>query len=128
MSHAMGMTDLDDLSEAFQTSEALIVTADQNVKSAAEINEARLRRDRSWIAIFIISTYALAVFGVVLYLLFWGPTCIDSACTHETALWEKQSEFLLNLIFTAVVPIVTLMLGFYFGSEKSSPSQTSQSE
>lgn len=120
------MPDLDDLAAEFRTSSEFLQQADERVRSAAEINEARLGRDRSWIAYAIIGTYAVAIFSVIFYLLFWVPECSNLECAPETALWDMQAEYLMSLIFTAVVPIVTLMLGFYFGSEKSSAAQSDQ--
>ncbi|MEM0915996.1 MAG: hypothetical protein AAGK09_15480 [Planctomycetota bacterium] len=113
------MANLDDLSQEFRRSSAAIEQVDEAVRSAAEINEARLGRDRSWIAIFIIATYAVAVFGIIAYLLFGAPSCAGGDCAPDVELWSKQADYLLTIVSTAVVPIVTLMLGFYFGSEKS---------
>ena len=38
-------------------------------------------------------------------------------CNAASAAWDKQAGMLSDLIVTAVLPVVTLMLGFYFGTE-----------
>ncbi len=117
------MSDFDDLTDEFRTSSQLIDAADKQLRSADEINKARLGSDRSWIAKIIMGTYGAVILGVLLYLLFWAPDCNSKECKPAIDIWNQQSEYILNLIVTAVVPIVTLMLGFYFGSEKSSSGQ-----
>ena len=87
-------------------------------KAAAE-NSRRLGRDRSWIATTIIVTYGAAVLGVILYVMLSVPACQGdpAGCTATLGTWEKQGALLSDLIITAVLPVVTLMLGFYFGTE-----------
>lgn len=92
------------------------------VRTASEVNKERMGKDRSWIAKSIIFTYAAAIVGAVLYILFSVPACTVSDCAGEESAWAQQGELLMNLIVTAVVPIVTLMLGFYFGTEGSDNS------
>jgi len=83
-------------------------------------NSARLGRDRSRIPIAIIATYALTIVGAAPYLLVTAPACDgaeDVVCNPGIATGEAQVARLQDLIVTAVLPIVTLMLGFYFGTE-----------
>ncbi|MEO0487752.1 MAG: hypothetical protein AAF092_17775 [Pseudomonadota bacterium] len=113
------MAPVDDLEAEFERSSQSIAAANEKFQNVAAVNQARMGRDRSWIAIIIIATYTVAIFLVIGYVLWRGPSCEAADCSAASALWESQSEYLLNLIFTAVVPVVTLMIGFYFGSEKS---------
>ena len=56
------------------------------------------------------------------YILFTVPNCEISdktACEAMITSWDKQADLLLNSITVAVLPIVTLMLGFYFGTAVS---------
>ncbi|MCX7645757.1 MAG: hypothetical protein N2Z62_10745 [Rhodobacteraceae bacterium] len=89
-------------------------------KAAAE-NSRRLGRDRSWIATTIIVTYGAAVLGVILYVMLSVPACQGDAagCTAALGTWQTQGALLSDLIVTAVLPVVTLMLGFYFGTENA---------
>ena len=121
------MTDIpsaSDLDQFLGQIEAKVRQSDETVETAAERvsaeNQRRMGRDRSWIAITIIVTYALAVGGAILFILISAPACdsTDAAgCTTIVGEWKTQAELLQNLIVTAVLPIVTLMLGFYFGTE-----------
>jgi len=92
-----------------------------SAKVAAE-NQLLLGQDRSWIAKTIIATYAAAVTLALLYILLTSPNCgLDKItdCAAAAAKWKTQAELFRDLIVTAVLPIVTLMLGFYFGTETS---------
>ncbi len=105
-------------------------TVEQAERRTSTENLARMGRDRSWISIAIISTYALAIIGALVYLLFTAPDCGAAAietCSGHMARWEAQVGRLQDLIVTAVLPIVTLMLGFYFGTETSRGSGAPQS-
>ena len=101
-----------------------IDTTDAKVKAR---NELRVGRDRSGIAITIIVTYAIAIALALIYLLYSTPNC-DAAkledCIKATGLWKTQAELVRDLIVTVILPIVTLMLGFYFGTETSKPAAT----
>ena len=81
-------------------------------------NSRRLGRDRSGISKAIIVTYALSVIGMGLYIALTVPDCPTTTTTCDPmAVWREQGKLLFDLIVTAVLPIVTLMLGFYFGTE-----------
>jgi hypothetical protein len=62
--------------------------------------------DRSWIAKSIIRIFVLTVMGVLILLIIHGV---------RTDKWDTVSERAAELIKTAVLPIVTLVLGYYFG-------------
>lgn len=105
---------------------------DKEVLSETEKAEAtnllRKGKDRSWIAITVIVTYSVAIGIMFLYILFTVPSCeakmTDESCTALLSSWDKQAETLLNVITIAILPIVTLMLGFYFGTEQATASNS----
>ena len=103
--------------------DALDTTATSEADKAIADNLRRKGRDRSLIALTIIVTYGTAIVGMFLYVLFTVPSCNTSAntkdCTALLDLWGRQAENLLNVVTVAILPIVTLMLGFYFGTEKT---------
>lgn len=100
-----------------------VSTIEGQEKKAAAANERRKGRDRSYISLIIIGTYSLAVIGMFAYILGTVPSCAGlpdaDTCKAVVASWDRQAELLLNVIVTAVLPIVTLMLGFYFGTERA---------
>lgn len=108
----------DDLSRLLDNADDVYEESGKTVRSAAEANKERMGKDRSWIAKSIIFTYAAAIVGAILYIMFTVPECSVADCTGDESAWSKQADLLLNLIVTAVVPVVTLMLGFYFGTEQ----------
>jgi hypothetical protein len=112
-----------DLTSVFAAAERKVSSMRSDVETeasrAAADNTRRMSRDRSWIATTIIVTYGLAVLGIILYVMFSVPNCtVDlETCQAASAAWDKQAGMLSDLIVTAVLPVVTLMLGFYFGTE-----------
>jgi hypothetical protein len=112
-----------DLSSVFADAERKVSSMRSQVETeatrAAADNTRRMSRDRSWIATTIIVTYGLAILGIILYVMFSVPTCTAELeiCEAASAAWDKQAGMLSDLIVTAVLPVVTLMLGFYFGTE-----------
>ena len=112
-----------DLTEAFAASQRQVSASASKVETAlqqaAAENSRRVGRDRSWIATTIIVTYGLAVLGVIMFIILYAPGCsgADETCTAASVSWERQAALLHDLVVTAVLPIVTLMLGFYFGTE-----------
>ena len=61
--------------------------------------------------------------GVGAYLALTVPDCGDAPACDPMASWERQGKLLFDLVITAVLPIVTLMLGFYFGTESKGGEQ-----
>ncbi len=114
-----------DLSEIFAAVESKVSSSrsliETEAQKAASVNILRMGRDRSWIATTIIVTYGLAILGVILYVMFSVPACTGPAdvCQTLSATWDKQAALLSDIVVTAVLPVVTLMLGFYFGTENT---------
>ena len=97
-------------------------TIESEIEAAEAANKRRVGKDRGAISLIIISTYTAAVLIMFWYILFTVPDCANlekDVCSVVTGAWDKQADLLLNSITVAVLPIVTLMLGFYFGTAVS---------
>lgn len=90
-----------------------VETFESEAESVAADNARRKGRDRSWIAITIIVTYGIAIGFTMLYMVLSDASCETNTCVA----WSIRSEAIADFVITAVLPIVTLMLGFYFGTE-----------
>lgn len=94
--------------------EALLKTADQSQQKLTDTvdasNKARLGRDRSHIVLCVMGLYVFSLGCAVLYMLWRGFTHHD----------ETTVTNLSELIKIAILPIVTLVIGYYFGTAKSS--------
>lgn len=77
---------------------------DAAVKAQASLKTGR---DRSLAAWVVIGVYAAAVLAFIGYLIDRGICCRE----------ETYSE-IAEVIKTAVLPVVTLVIGYYFGSSK----------
>lgn len=81
----------------------------QAVAAAAE--QSRIGWTRLIVSVVIISIYGFVVVGAFVYVIADFPECTSAEVC------KAQFDALRDLITTAVVPVVTLMLGFYFGTE-----------
>ena len=91
--------------------EALLREADQSEeKLQANVNatnRARIGRDRSHIVWCVMGVYAFAIVLAVAYLFYRGIICNEPVFSD-----------LSELIKVAILPVVTLVIGYYFGSAK----------
>jgi hypothetical protein len=72
-----------------------------------DISLAREAEDRSWIARAILWVFVISV--AIVLLILWT----EGIVTKE---WNPVALQAADLIKTSVLPVVTLVLGFYFGS------------
>jgi uncharacterized membrane protein len=99
------MSDLDQLMAATERNVA------QSQKAAEEYARRRQQDDRSLIAKLIVYAFVGLIAFVVVILsgaLFWKP-------------WkdiEEAAKFLLAILSSVLLPVVTLVIGYYFGKER----------
>ncbi len=67
--------------------------------------------DQSRIAWVIVWAFVVAIAGI--FLLVLGSQLSDSLD------WKEPAEFLVAIVSSVLLPVVTLVLGYYFGKEKS---------
>lgn len=93
----------------------------------ASIAQAKARqiahqRTQNHIALIVMILYGVVIglsFCLLFYKLVFMIPCATGSETGCTA-WKEPADYLFRLISTAVIPIVTLVLGYYFGSESRS--------
>ncbi len=83
--------------------------------------EEREKQDRSHIAqrvvwLYVGVTAACFLFVFVFFLFF--PGCGPGPDAVSCSAWQEPAEFLLKVLTSVVLPIVTLVLGYYFGTAK----------
>ena len=96
----------DDLSKMFEETENEVSSTEASLASLA-------LRSRTKAQNFIV--YAV-VGGFVLLLLLLALGIL----VKEWADWKDGAEFLLAMITSALLPVVTLVVGYYFGKESDS--------
>jgi cytochrome bd-type quinol oxidase subunit 1 len=79
-------------------------------------------KDQSRIAWVIIWAFVAAVGIIFLYViveLLFGSGCREgqTGCTPDR--WKEPAKFLLGIVSSVLLPVVTLVLGYYFGKEKN---------
>lgn len=70
-------------------------------------------RDQSRIAWVIIWTFVVAIGGI--FLLVLGYLLTAGAAGG----WKEPGQFLVSIVSSVLLPVVTLVLGYYFGKEKA---------
>jgi hypothetical protein len=90
-----------DPGERIRRSEAKATTA------VVDVTSAREAEDRSWIAKAILVVFVISI--VMLLAILWTEGAM-------TAKWDQVALQAVDLIKTSVLPVVTLVLGYYFGS------------
>jgi hypothetical protein len=90
-----------DLTERFRTAQS---AAQQSIERAG----TRADKDRTKIAVTIMGIFAVSIAASLILLAVRG-------FTNQPA-WVDVTKDVADLIKTSVVPIVTLMLGYYFGT------------
>jgi len=93
--------------------------------SAREKEARRTGRDRSVISLTVVALYFVALIGILIFLASRFPTIHCEGveeCEKAVLIWKDMASVLLNVVSVAILPVVTLVLGFYFGSEKAKTS------
>jgi pyrroline-5-carboxylate reductase len=75
-------------------------------KDIAELDAGRIGRDRSRIVAVVLGGFVVSV-GVGVLFMFFSPVV--------TRDWEKLNAQILDLLKSIVLPLVTLVFGYYFG-------------
>jgi len=112
---------LDEIQEEFGEAEAWSESLEDELKRRRAEDQSRLAY---WIIkAFLVFVTLLLVF-VLLSVLNTPSDCeivreggvVTETCSQEA--WRAKAEFMLTVISSVMLPVVTLVLGFYFGSEK----------
>ncbi len=99
--------------------DALIADAGNSLQQAADtIAEYARRRetqDRSQIARIIIWTFALTVGGFFVFAAVIGIVGAYRGVTD----WKEAASLIVEVLKSVLLPVVTLVLGFYFGRQSA---------
>lgn len=102
--------DPEEVDREFRELEALVEEASESVDES----ERRLQsEDRSKIAKRIVWLFIAACSGILLFIaiaVFWRP---DGAVVG----WEEAAKQMVVILSSVILPVVTLVIGYYFGSE-----------
>ena len=92
------------------------------VMSASEDGQLRANKDRSFISWAIVTLYVIGVAGILIFLAIHYPVSDcekGDICADAMESWKALSAVLLKIVSVVILPVVTLVLGFYFGSRKA---------
>lgn len=102
---------LDEILE--QESETLAV--EEKVEDHVKRQRARDQSRIAWVIIWAFVVAIAAIFVLVLGNLLMAVECHAPANCVQ---WQDPAKFLLGIVSSVLLPIVTLVLGYYFGKEK----------
>lgn len=100
---------LTDLEQRLATYSEQLDTKQQ--ASAAELEALTKTKDRSLIAKLVVGLFCLASLLALIFL-WWGAG-------RENLPWDVAAEKLIQLLSSIILPVVTLVIGYYFGTEKA---------
>jgi hypothetical protein len=99
--------------------DAIIADAGKSLERATETVSEQARRreteDRSQIARIIIWTFALTVGGFFLFAAIVGVAGTSLGGND----WKAAAELVVEVLKSVLLPVVTLVLGFYFGRQSA---------
>lgn len=102
--------------------DALDLVIKRTIERAIEKDiRRRVAFDRTILVFVIAGTYAIALVILFSFVIWRYPivNCPASEnCTDDLVLWKEQASFLLDAIASTILPVLTLVLGFYFGTQK----------
>jgi cytochrome bd-type quinol oxidase subunit 1 len=102
---------LDAIDEQELETQAVEDKVDDQIKRLQAKAQSRI----AWVIIWAFVVAVAAIFVLVLGDLFMTFDCKPPEnCVH----WKDPSKFLLEIVSSVLLPIVTLVLGYYFGKEK----------
>jgi len=95
-------------------------------------DESLKNKDRSKIAKLVMYLWAgvvavsfFFIVGVFALGIYWGQALCGAVPVTGCIEWKQPADFLLQLLTTAVLPIVTLVLGYYFGTQAAGAEEES---
>ncbi|MDA0654848.1 MAG: hypothetical protein O2912_00355 [Proteobacteria bacterium] len=96
--------------------DALVSNASEAFEEAENAVASKKEEDRSLIAKIIVWAF-VAFIGVTIIFIFYASQ-IDPCETCKTDSWSAPAERLMTILSSIMLPVVTLVLGYYFGKEK----------
>lgn len=99
---------MSDLDQAFQATEKNV---EQGQKALEAYGQRLQQDDRSRIAKLIVYAF-VALIGIVVAVVAAGTAF------QGWTLWLEPSKFFLGILSSVLLPVVTLVIGYYFGKEK----------
>lgn len=99
-----------------------VTSGKQAIESATDFTQRRFALDRSYIVYIVIGAWAIVILLHIWFVMDAFPeiTCKEGVdCAAKIAAWREPSKYILDSITQLVLPIVTLVIGYYFGTQKT---------
>ncbi len=95
--------------------EALVASNKAELDEIDKKDRSEIAQKVVWLYVFVTGACFLFVF-----IFFWFfPGCGTDGTAAACSAWKEPAEFLLKVLTSVVLPIVTLVLGYYFGTTKA---------
>jgi cytochrome bd-type quinol oxidase subunit 1 len=86
-------------------------TVDDHVKRQRAKDQSRI----AWVIVWAFVVSIALIFFLVIFVLWNDCSGTDLNCLQ----WKEPATFLLSIVSSVLLPVVTLVLGYYFGKEKA---------
>ena len=94
-----------------------VTETEKAAKKLKDHDRSRIARLVIYLYVGVVAASFVFILGIFLIGTYWKTLCADLPATGCVA-WKEPAEFLLQVLTTTVLPIVTLVLGYYFGTAK----------
>ena len=106
---AEGVIDESSVDEAIRAQDERVRRTEESV----EYHKRLLSQDRSKIAKRIIWLFMIASLGTILFIAY----AVLWSATPPASGWENAAQLMVTILSSVILPVVTLVIGYYFGSE-----------
>jgi len=114
----MAMTTLldefNEISELRSENRKVVEKVEDQIKKRRAMDQSRI----AWVIIWAFVAATAGIFLLVLGELLFVSECKDGQPGCDPQRWKEPATFLLGIVSSVLLPVVTLVLGYYFGKEK----------
>lgn len=107
-----------EIDKAMQSVEQVIQDAEKFFTDVQNTVDEYLKRlqgeDRSRIAKLIVWLFVFACLGTLIFVAF---ASFKAVADGTTAKWADGAEMMITVLSSVILPVVTLVIGYYFGAE-----------
>ncbi|NCF81941.1 MAG: hypothetical protein GWP74_10030 [Proteobacteria bacterium] len=106
---------LDQINEIQSDNREVEEKADDQIKKQRAKDQSRIAWVIIWAFVIAIGSIFVFVFGDLLL----SGGCKEDQADCDLQRWEAPAKFLLGIVSSVLLPVVTLVLGYYFGKGKT---------
>ena len=99
------------------------LTVESEIEAVESQIDEQMNKPRQWMGYAVVATWVLGVLGTLVWLMLSHPSSVCTESGDQKVCvdgWSAAKDDLSSLLAVAVLPVVTLVLGYYFGRREES--------